>query len=141
MVYLCGMYWKINNLEAWNPIAEHILHHRKYSILRVDGEMGAGKTTFIACLLGMMGSDDAISSPTYSLVNEYHTLQGKVYHFDLYRLKDYRELEELGFEEYLDDDALCVIEWGDSFPDAFEGRDFHTLCIEECDGERTVSFE
>lgn len=140
MLYLCAMDWNIDDIEQWGEVARYILARKKYSVLRIEGEMGAGKTTFVARLLAEMGSEDHVSSPTYALVNEYHTPIGRVYHFDLYRLKEYQELEDLGFYEYIDGGDLCVIEWADSFPKVFENRNFHTLTVRVIEGKREISF-
>lgn len=76
-----------------------------------EAEMGAGKTTFIKELCRVLGSSDNFSSPTYSIVNEYSNNSGKIYHFDLYRLKSSDELLDIGFEEYVDGKQYCFIEW------------------------------
>jgi tRNA threonylcarbamoyladenosine biosynthesis protein TsaE len=77
----------------------------------LDGEMGAGKTTFIRAICAQLGISDA-SSPTFSLVNEYLTKSGmKVFHFDLYRIKSLEEALDFGFEEYIDQKAYVFIEW------------------------------
>jgi tRNA threonylcarbamoyladenosine biosynthesis protein TsaE len=75
------------------------------------GEMGSGKTTLIKSLCTNLGSKDEMSSPTFSLVNEYESKQGKIYHMDLYRIEDVKELSDLGLEEYLDSGNYCFIEW------------------------------
>lgn len=75
------------------------------------GEMGSGKTTLIKEICHQMGVRDDISSPTFSIVNEYAGREKTIYHFDLYRLKTERELLDIGFEEYLDSGAYCFIEW------------------------------
>lgn len=75
------------------------------------GDLGAGKTTFVKKLVEMLGSEDEASSPTYSLINEYNTPNGKLYHMDLYRLNDTHEAQEIGIEEYLDSGEYCLIEW------------------------------
>jgi len=76
-----------------------------------SGDLGAGKTTFIKQLCKSLGYSGDISSPTYSLVNEYETKEGLIFHLDLYRLKDLEEALNIGIEEYLDQDAFCFIEW------------------------------
>lgn len=77
-----------------------------------EGGLGAGKTTLIKHLCDRLGVQEAVQSPTFSLVNEYAALQGEtVYHFDLYRLKSAREAYEIGIEEYLDSGHFCFIEW------------------------------
>jgi tRNA threonylcarbamoyladenosine biosynthesis protein TsaE len=76
------------------------------------GEMGAGKTTFIKQLCEVLGTTEALSSPTYALVNEYNAATQRIYHMDLYRLNDLEEALQMGIEEYLDDkEAYCFIEW------------------------------
>ena len=73
--------------------------------------MGAGKTTFIKQLCKALGCDKNLSSPTYSIVNEYLSAQGTIFHFDLFRIKTISELYDLGFEEYCDGMRYCFIEW------------------------------
>ena len=92
-----------------------ILHktepHRVYAF---EGQMGAGKTTFIKSLCEAMGTIDIVNSPTFAIVNVYDVEQpyrGEVYHFDCYRLKDIREAMDFGAEEYLYSDNYCFIEW------------------------------
>lgn len=80
------------------------------------GEMGAGKTTLIKAFCAALGVKDAVSSPTFSIVNEYHYPKGVVYHFDFYRLKNQTEALDLGLEEYLDSGSYCLIEWPEKIP-------------------------
>jgi tRNA threonylcarbamoyladenosine biosynthesis protein TsaE len=76
------------------------------------GEMGVGKTTFILEILKVLGVVDKGSSPTYSLVNEYRTGEGKpVYHFDFYRIEDVEEVYDIGYEDYFFSGSYCFIEW------------------------------
>lgn len=75
------------------------------------GPMGAGKTTFIKELCLVLGSSDNFGSPTYSIVNEYKAGSGKIYHFDLFRLKTAEELMDIGIEEYLSSGNYCFFEW------------------------------
>lgn len=77
-----------------------------------NGEMGAGKTTLIKSICRTLGVTSEMSSPTFSIVNEYKTQnQESIYHFDLYRLKNPIELRDIGFEEYLHSGNHCFIEW------------------------------
>lgn len=81
------------------------------SIVELHGEMGAGKTTFVAECGRCLGVEE-VSSPTFAIVNEYHLPErGRMFHFDLYRLNSAAELADIGFEEYLDQGALVFIEW------------------------------
>ncbi len=77
-----------------------------------EGEMAAGKTTFIKAICAVKGVTDAVSSPTYSLVNEYETNQQEIiYHFDFYRINSELEALEMGVMDYFDSGSLCLIEW------------------------------
>lgn len=73
--------------------------------------MGGGKTTFIRDLCTVLGSGDSFGSPTYSIVNEYKAGENKLFHFDLYRVKDLRELHDIGLEDYLASGNWCFFEW------------------------------
>jgi len=76
------------------------------------GNMGAGKTTFITALCDKLKALDLVSSPTFSIVNEYETEGGEtIFHFDFYRIKEPTELYDIGFEEYLTNENWCFIEW------------------------------
>jgi tRNA threonylcarbamoyladenosine biosynthesis protein TsaE len=78
------------------------------------GEMGSGKTTFIRAICMELGASSLVTSPTFSLVNEYHMDNGDLlYHFDLYRINDTDELFDIGFEEYFDGDHFVFIEWAE----------------------------
>ena len=81
-------------------------------ILTLEGEMGAGKTTLVRALAAALGIADDVSSPTFSLVNEYRDGRDQpVYHFDFYRIEDEAEAERIGAAEYFDSGYLCLIEW------------------------------
>ena len=90
------------------------------------GEMGAGKTTLVKGICAALGSTHEISSPTYALVNEYKGDNHLIYHFDLFRLKTFEEVIDIGFEEYIDSDAICLVEW----PEKIESLVEHGLKIE-----------
>ena len=98
-------------LSEIDSIAMLLLSKVKSKTLLFYGEMGAGKTTLIKALIKALGSEDIVSSPTFSLVNEYHTDQGKIYHFDFYRIEDETDVLDMGFEDYLDSDSWKLIEW------------------------------
>lgn len=76
-----------------------------------EGDMAAGKTTFIKSLCEALGVEDVVSSPTFSIVNEYESNEGPVYHFDFYRLKNQQEAYDIGYEEYFYSGNYCLVEW------------------------------
>lgn len=82
-------------------------------IICLEGQLGAGKTAFAKKAIEHLGSKDPISSPTYSIINEYHFPKGKCYHMDLYRLNTIEEALDIGIEEYLFSKNLCFIEWAE----------------------------
>ena len=76
------------------------------------GQMGAGKTTIIKAICTALGATDAVTSPTFTLVNEYKTTSGRsIYHIDFYRIKKAEEVFDFGIEEYFDSDSYCFLEW------------------------------
>ncbi len=98
-------------LADLSDVAQQVISNVDSKILLFDASMGVGKTTLIKEICKQLGVQDVISSPTYSLVNEYRSEQGTVYHFDFYRIKDEEEAYHIGFEEYLDSGAWVFIEW------------------------------
>lgn len=106
------------NLEATEKLAKSIASLlRPSDVLTLHGDLGSGKTTFARALLRELGIQGEVPSPTFTLVQIYKTARFPVYHFDLYRLKDASELEELGFDDALTS-GVTVIEW----PERAEGR-------------------
>ncbi|MFD0795284.1 tRNA (adenosine(37)-N6)-threonylcarbamoyltransferase complex ATPase subunit type 1 TsaE [Mucilaginibacter litoreus] len=95
------------------------------------GEMGAGKTTLIKALCRSLGVTDDVTSPTFSIVNEYRSADGPVYHFDFYRLKHHNEALDMGYEEYFYSGNYCFIEWpekiADLVPEFYTGVRIHIL--------------
>lgn len=135
------MNFKIHTLEEWQKVVNEITPNLSRSILLLKGNLGAGKTTFTQFLIQKLGSKDEVSSPTYNIVNEYHSPKGKIFHFDLYRLKNIEELDDIGFEEYLDEGYLCIIEWADLYKPYLEKDEFHELSITTYAECRIVTFK
>lgn len=98
-------------LEQLPDIATWVLANSKSNTLLFYGAMGSGKTTLIKALSKELRSKDSVSSPTFSLVNEYQLESGKIYHFDFYRINNENEALDIGFEEYIDTPFYKLIEW------------------------------
>ncbi len=109
------------------------------NVVAFSGPMGAGKTTLIKAICQELGVKETISSPTFSIVNEYRSASGKmIYHFDFYRIKDLNEAYDLGYEEYFYSDAYSFIEW----PEKIEGllpEEALTVEISVKDGVRVLA--
>lgn len=105
------------SLAEIDSVAQQVLAQNIKNIILFHGEMGAGKTTFIKALAKQLGVIDMTGSPTFSLVNEYATTDGRtVYHFDLYRLNSEEEAYDMGIDEYFYSGNLCLIEWPEKTP-------------------------
>jgi tRNA threonylcarbamoyladenosine biosynthesis protein TsaE len=109
---------QINSLTELNGAAIKLLDFAaSQRIFLFYGDMGAGKTTFIKSLCEGLGVSESVTSPTFSIVNEYRGASATVYHFDFYRLKNQSEAFDMGYEEYFYSDAYCFIEWPEKIAD------------------------
>ena len=135
------MQFNIKNISDWQNVVDSILPELKHNILLLKGNLGAGKTTFTQFLLKNLGSKDEVNSPTYSIVNEYNSPKGKIYHFDLYRLKNIEEVYDIGIEEYLDNAFLCIIEWPKVYEDELYGLNYHSMSINNTGENREITFD
>ena len=108
----------INDLGDLHRVAEVLVKMAgEIKTIAFYGEMGAGKTTFIKAICEELGVTDTVSSPTFSIVNEYSSPNGSVYHFDFYRIKSQAEALDIGYEDYIDSGQYCLIEWPEKIPD------------------------
>ncbi|MCB4808535.1 tRNA (adenosine(37)-N6)-threonylcarbamoyltransferase complex ATPase subunit type 1 TsaE [Tamlana sp. 62-3] len=113
--------YKLNDIEQ---VAIKLVDNFNTKTILFYGNMGVGKTTLIKKLVEILGSEDEVSSPTFSIVNEYQIKNDKIYHFDLYRIKDEEELYNFGIEDYLSTNNWILIEW----PEIIE-----PLLFKDCD--------
>ena len=91
------------------------------TILAYEGDLGAGKTAFTRGLARGLGYLDPVTSPTYTIVNEYLGGRLPLFHFDMYRLRSSDDLFDIGWEDYLDRNGICAVEWSENVRDAMEG--------------------
>lgn len=94
-------------------IGKYLIEDLSTKVVRIDGPMGAGKTTLISSICKSLGVEEPISSPTFSLVNTYKSRDGIIYHFDFYRIQNAHEALDIGLEEYLESGNLCFMEWAE----------------------------
>ena len=104
------------------------------AVLAFTGDLGAGKTAFTRGLARGLGASDRVTSPTYTIVNEYLSGRLPLFHFDMYRLSCADELWDIGWEDYLDRGGVCAVEWSEHVADALTGA--ITIRIEKA-GENT----
>ena len=116
------------NLDEIKAVAKQVLDANPEKVILFNGEMGAGKTTFIKALCEQLGVKNPTSSPTFSLVNEYQIADNElVYHFDVYRLKNQNEALDMGIDDYLYSGNWCFIEWSEKIPDLIPEK--HSVVI------------
>ena len=107
-----------NSEQETKKIARKIASNiNKRAVIVLSGELGAGKTKFTEGFLSYFGLENEISSPTFTIVNEYQNENATVYHFDVYRLEDEEEFYAIGGEEYFSK-GICIIEWGELIKEA-----------------------
>ena len=94
-------------------IGKYLIEDLSTKVVRIDGPMGAGKTTLISSICKSLGVEEPVSSPTFSLVNTYKSRDGIIYHFDFYRIQNAHEALDIGLEEYLESGNLCFMEWAE----------------------------
>ncbi|SFJ43608.1 MULTISPECIES: tRNA (adenosine(37)-N6)-threonylcarbamoyltransferase complex ATPase subunit type 1 TsaE [Olleya] len=102
------IHYTLNDVEA---VAKTLLETVDSKIILFEGEMGVGKTTLIKTLIKLLGSNDVVSSPTFSIVNEYLAKNQSIYHFDLYRIEDEDELYDFGIDTYIYNHNFVFVEW------------------------------
>lgn len=110
-------------------------------VILVDGPMGTGKTTFIKAMCSILNTQDDVSSPSFSIVNEYMGSEGVIYHFDFYRIKDVQEAIDIGVEDYFYSGNFCFIEWGSKVENILPDDFFLVSLSTEGDHTRKITLE
>ena len=110
------------------------------SVVALYGDLGAGKTAFVRGMARGMGLDCRVSSPTFTIVNEY-TGPRELLHFDMYRLDGPDELYNIGWDDYLTRDGVCAVEWSENIQDAFDGSEITVRIEKLSDTEREITIE
>jgi tRNA threonylcarbamoyladenosine biosynthesis protein TsaE len=105
------------------------------------GGMGAGKTTFIKAVCDQLGVNDAVTSPTFAIVNEYNSQMGPIYHFDFYRIKRASEVLDIGFDDYMYSGNLCLMEWPELIEDFLPEETTIVKIMEIGNGMRKIIIE
>ena len=119
-------------------LAEHV---RLGSVLALRGELGSGKTQFTKGFVAAMGSNAAVSSPTFTIVHEYRDGRLPVYHFDFFRVENRQSLQRLGLDDYFFGDGISVIEWADRFPEFIPQQARWILFEITSENQRVISFQ
>jgi tRNA threonylcarbamoyladenosine biosynthesis protein TsaE len=109
---------------------------RPGDVVALFGTLGTGKTRFIKGVCRGLGVAAHVTSPTFTIVNQYQGSTGVVYHFDFYRLKSQNELREIGFEEYLSSGGICLVEWAEQVEGFLPSRRFNVRLAHGAEGER-----
>lgn len=125
-----------------SSIASEILSFATSSrIFLFYGDMGAGKTTLIKSLCESLGTTEPVTSPTFSIVNEYIGAKSRIFHFDFYRLKNETEALDMGYEEYFYSDAYCFIEWPEKIPNLLPAHYNKVEINVQADNSRKIIIE
>lgn len=131
----------LKSLSDLNVVAEKFLRLMKdKKVFAFFGPMGVGKTTFIKALCNELGVVEIVTSPTFALINEYQTGNGKIiYHFDFYRIEKIEEVFDFGYEDYFYSGNYCFIEWPDKIAEILPEDVVYVQMIENDDGSRTIN--
>ena len=112
-----------------------------YKVFAFHGDMGAGKTTFIHALCDAMNIADVVTSPTFSIINQYQTREGQtIYHMDLYRIKDENEAINAGVEDCLYSGSICLVEWPEKALGIFPDETLHVTITAVDDNTRKLKY-
>jgi tRNA threonylcarbamoyladenosine biosynthesis protein TsaE len=126
-----------------NAAKEFLKEIEGHKLIAFYATMGAGKTTFTTAICRILGvAQDAVSSPTFSIVNEYRLPDGEpVFHFDFYRINKISEALDIGFYDYIDSGALCLMEWPENIEDLLPEETLRVSITVAEDGSRTLTWD
>ena len=135
------MIFHTNSPEETEAVGQQLAEKlRPGTVIAFLGDLGAGKTAFTRGLARGLGAADRVTSPTYTIVNEYLGGRMPLFHFDMYRLGSSDELFDIGWEDYLERGGVCAVEWSENVADAME--DALTVCIEKTgENSRKITVE
>lgn len=130
----------IKSLDTIQEAAKEFINRMgEGKVFAFYGKMGAGKTTFIKALCETLGVKDVITSPTFSLINEYTDGKGNsIYHFDFYRIKKLEEVYDMGYEDYFYSGNLCLLEWPELIEEILPENVIKVTIEEQADGTRKL---
>ena len=136
-----GMQYVVNSEKELAPLAQELLNNfKEIRVFIFEGNLGAGKTTFIKTLAQALGADDELSSPSFGIVNAYKTNNNQaIYHMDCYRLKNEMEAFDIGIDEIVDSGSYCFIEWPDKIHNLLPDN-YVRVRIDVSDEQRTFQF-
>ena len=111
-------------------------------VVAFTGDLGAGKTAFVSGMARALGVEDRVTSPTFTIVNEYEGGRLPLFHFDMYRLASSDELFDIGWEDYLARGGVCAVEWSENVSDALEGGAVQVeICRGAAEDQRIIQIE
>ena len=132
------IHYTLNDVET---VAKTLLETVDSKIILFEGEMGVGKTTLIKTLIKLLGSNDVVSSPTFSIVNEYLAKNQSIYHFDLYRIESEDELYDFGIDTYIYNNNFVFVEWPELLKPLIQDNYSVVKIVLSENTSRTISIE
>ena len=135
--------WICQSLQDLHQVAQEIIDFaitQQQHVWILEGDLGAGKTTFVKAVCEVLGVDEIVNSPTFALINEYQTTTKKlIYHCDFYRLNNPSEVVEIGFDDYIESEAYCFIEWASKIEPFLPEHYLEiTISVDELTNSRTL---
>jgi len=128
-------------LDEIDEVARHIIEVGKgLNVWIFIGEMGVGKTTLIKSIAKELAVKEIVQSPTFSIVNEYAAQNGKVFHFDFYRIKNEEEAYDIGTDEYFESGEFCLVEWPNKIPSLLPNQYFEIRIFQESNSSRKIEY-